>query len=268
MSKGQRTPEKCRICGKTEVLTKEHIIPRAAGGGVKTKLYDGDNIIKATVRDRNSGDKPYGKIHQDGWSSYTLCKSCNSLLGTAYDTDFANFYNGFSYKIFELIRNEMPNVPNGVTLDNFLVGHGTDLEATIKPMNVAKRVLASFCSVTHPGLTDEIPEIRKAILDKNYKPSTDSFAIHLKLHVGSYSAYGDIARLLVIDGKSIIQAFSGIEMGPPAFYLTKNKEWLHDDCVDITNWLTDYAYDEECNMKMALNFQKPLFLNIPPEAYL
>lgn len=249
------------------MLTKEHIIPRAAGGGLKTKLYDGDNIIKASVRDRNPDDKPWGKIQQDGWFSYTLCKSCNSLLGSTYDTDFANFYNGFSYKIFELINNETPNIPIGMTLDNFLVGHGTDLEATIKPMNVAKRILASFCSVAHAGLTDEIPEIRKAILDKDYKPNIEGFTIYLKLHVGSNSAYGDIARLLTIDGKSIIQAFSGIEMGPPAFYLVKNKDWLHDDCADITDWLTDFDYDEECQMNMSLNFQKPLFLNIPPEAY-
>lgn len=66
----------------------------------------------------------------------------------------------------------------------------------VKPCNIAKRILVSFCSIEHKGLTDRKPEIRKAILDKNYKPNTDDFAIYLSLHVGNSAFYGTIPAIV------------------------------------------------------------------------
>lgn len=66
----------------------------------------------------------------------------------------------------------------------------------IKPFNIAKRMLVSFCSVEHPGLTDRHPEIRKAILGKNYIPNTDNFALYMSLHVGNSAYYGTVAALM------------------------------------------------------------------------
>ncbi len=39
-------------------------------------------------------------------------------------------------------------------------------------------------------------------------------------------------------------------------------------CVDITNWLTDYDYDEEAgDLEILANFEKSLALNIPSWAF-
>lgn len=267
MAKAKRKPEKCRICGNVEVLTKEHIIPRAAGGGEKAKLYSGDELIKVvSERSRVDGEKPYGQVRQDGYTAYTLCKSCNSFLGTTYDKDFSEFYRGAEIIVNNAIYKELNNIPEGVKLEDYLSNKGVTLEATkIKPMNIAKRVLASFCSVDHPNLAERKPEIRKAILDKNYKPNTDDFSIYLKLHTGSLQYFGTIVTASL--SNNLTKSFAGIELGPIAFYLTGHGQDLNDDCVDITNWLTDYDYDEATAMTISLNFQKPLGFNIPPEAY-
>ncbi len=269
MAKKQRNPEKCRICGKMEVLTREHIIPQAAGGGEKTKLYTGDELIKVISREtRTDGEKPFGKIHQDGYYDYTLCSDCNSLLGSTYDSDFSAFYNSINHHVAKMVHGELGSIPDGKELDDYLMTKGVDIHLRkIKPMNIAKRILASFCSVDHPGLTTRNPEIRRAILDKHYKPDTKNLSIYMKLHVGSRSSFGTVVALRQEGSQYVPHAYAGIEMGLVAFYLTQGEEIFSSDCLNITNWLTDYDYDELEDMTMGLNFQKSLFLNIPSEAY-
>jgi hypothetical protein len=246
---------KCRICGKTKRLTKEHIIPRIAGGGKKSKLYSGDELLKIL---RNDGSKPYGKIEQGGYAPYTLCSDCNNLSGRLYDNDFALFANMFTEQIIPKI-----GVPENIEPADYLDGKNVDVTiCDMKPLNIAKRILVSLCSVPGmEGLTDKQPEIRKAILDKDYLPDVKNFSLYLGLNTGNM-CYMPTQKSFVSRGnvhftETIV---AGIEGSPLSIYLAPSNEDRKvgslAKCIDITNWLTNYKYDEIANLQLILKFNK------------
>lgn len=254
---------KCRICGEKKKLSQEHYIPRSAGGGAKVTLHSGDELVKTLHKDEDGNDyKPRGKIKQNGLAEHTLCKECNELSGVLYDKEFARFHNGVHHVLTSSIK-----IPKAKTMEEYLEGEVTTMVLQdIKPLNIAKRILVSFCSVEHPGLTDRRPEIRKAILDKNYLPNTDDFALYMSLHLGNSAYYGTIGALKNIGSGFITQAYAGIENELVAFYYSGDKDTkavgLHN-CVDITPWLTRYKFDQTAVVKIELMFNKSLMIRFP-----
>lgn len=255
---------KCRICGEEKQLSQEHYIPRAAGGGAKVTLYSGDELIKTLHKDEDGNDyKPRGKIKQNGLAEYTLCKECNELSGRLYDKEFARFHHAVHHIITSSIT-----IPKGQTMEDYLEGEVVTMVLQgIKPLNIAKRVLVSFCSIEHPGLTDRQPEIRKAILDKDYLPNTDDFALYMSLHLGNSAYFGTVAALMnLFSSNPITQVYAGIENELIAFYYSSDKDTkargMHN-CVDITPWLTRYKYDQTATIKLELMFNKSLNIRFP-----
>ena len=250
----------CRVCGVIGLLTKEHIIPKAAGGGRAIKLYKGDELFKTLYE---KGETPYGEIIQEGYVEYSLCRDCNSYSGLHYDEEFARFFNSF--------RKPSLAPALGVAVDeltpDFLEGNSVCIDLyDLKPHNVAKRILMSFCSVAHPGFLEGMPEIRNAVRDKNYKPNTDKFSIYLSLLTGVKGAALSFG-IMSLGGKSKNGGFTsttlaGVETQMLAFYLTKHDEHKNggflSECLDITNWLTDYGYNEIVSMRLELLFKKPI----------
>lgn len=254
---------KCRICGNEKQLTQEHYIPRAAGGGVKRTLYSGDELIKTLHKDEDGNDyKPRGKIKQNGLSDYSLCKECNEQSGILYDKDFAEFYKRIHYVI-----TSSTDIPKGQNIDDYLDKKvATIVLKDIKPLNIAKRMLVSFCTIEHAGLTDRQPEIRKAILDKDYQPNTDNFALYMSLHLGNSAFFGTVAALKNVDGRHFTQVYAGIESELVAFYYSSDKDTKAvglDNCTDITPWLTRYKYDQTATVKLELMFNKSLMIRFP-----
>lgn len=252
----------CQICGEEKQLTVEHYIPRSAGGGTKAKLYSGDELIKTLHPDEDGNEyKPKGKIQQNGLTKHTLCKECNEQSGTLYDKDFARFYNGVNYLVTSSLKIEDETI-----LDK-LEGMTADITLeSIKPLNIAKRILVSFCSVEHSGLAERLPEIKKAIQDKEYRPDTAGFAIYMSFHLGSSAFFGTIAVLKEMQGHYITQAYAGIESDFVAFYLTTDPETISvglENCTNITPWLTKYNYDQEANVKLELMFNKSQMVRFP-----
>ena len=182
----------CRICGIEKKLTQEHYIPRAAGGAMKLKLYKGEELMKTLHNDKDGKNyKPKGIFKQNGLAEYTLCKECNEYSGLYYDKDFALFYNIIHFGVQRNI-----NIPEHTTTEQYLRGKSMKMTLKkLKPFNIAKRILVSFSSVEHAGLTERNSEIRKALLDKYYTPQTDDFGIYLSLHIGNSLHYGTIATL-------------------------------------------------------------------------
>jgi hypothetical protein len=77
------TTDRCRLCGETRPLTKEHIPPAAAF-----------NRARATERDpwdreaRGNDELPEGRTQSEGIWGYTLCADCNSRTGSWYGTEY------------------------------------------------------------------------------------------------------------------------------------------------------------------------------------
>jgi hypothetical protein len=223
----------------------------------------GEELAKSFQKDEDGNDyKLRGKIKQNGLSEYTLCKECNELSGVLYDKEFARINNGIHYVLSSSIK-----VPDGQAMGDYLENKVAIIDlADIKPLNVAKRILVSFCSVEHPGLTDRQPEIRKAILDKDYRPNTNGFALYMSLHLGNSAYYGTVAALKNIGGKFVTQAYAGIENELVAFYYSSDKDTITmglENCTDITPWLTRYAYDQSATLQLELMFNKSLMVRFP-----
>lgn len=269
MAKKQREPAKCRICGNTEILTEEHILPRAAGGNKVIKVFSGTEMLKTLKID--SAEKPYGVIKQSGHTEYTLCSSCNNHSGLVYDKDFADFYNSFAYHVAKLVKDV--ELSEEQTLDDYLLNKQIVMKLEeVKPMNIAKRILVAFCSVEHEGMTDKNLEIRKAIMDKRYVPDTSKFSLYMTPHVGSISYFATMASISGLGTEnSVTQAFAGIEIGPLAFYFAKRNEHKNGGslgkCVDMTNWLTACEYDQKANIEIHAQFLKPLMMNFPMQKW-
>lgn len=255
----------CQICGEKKQLTVEHYIPRAAGGGAKAMLYSGDELFKTLHKDEEGKtQKPKGKLQQNGLVMHSLCKECNEQSGILYDKEFARFFNGIHHVILSSIE-----IPEGQSTSEYLENKiATITLEDIKPLNIAKRILVSFCSVEHPGLAKRMPEIKKAIQNKDYKPDTSSFAIFMSLHLGNSAYYGTVAALKNINGAMLTQAYAGIESDFVAFYLTTDKETKAvglENCTDITQWLTKYDYNQSVNVSLELMFNKSLMIRFPLE---
>jgi hypothetical protein len=253
----------CQICGEEKQLTVEHYIPRAAGGGASATIYSGDELLKSLQTDDDGKPlKPKGKLQQNGMVKHTLCKECNERSGTLYDKEFSRFYKGLHYVLMNSI-----SIPKGQTIEEFLEGQIVDITIPeIKLLNIAKRILVSFCSVEYPGLTNRQLEIRKAIMDKDYIPDTSGFALFMSLHLGNSAFFGTMAALKGINDQLITQVFAGIESDFLAFYFTTDKNTKAmglENCTDITEWLTKYKYDQPVDVKLELMFNKSLMIRFP-----
>ena len=265
MAKKQRQPNRCRICGKLEVLTEEHILPRAAGGNREAKIYSGTEMLKTLKA--NNINRPYGKIRQNGHTEFTLCASCNNHSGLVYDKDFADFYNAFGQQVLKIALEN--NIQDTNSLSEFLLNKSIVMTLEgVKPMNIAKRVLVAFCSIEFEGLTERNQEIRKAIIDKNYVPDISGFSLYMTPHVGNESYYARMASILETkSGTLVSQAFAGIETGYTAFYLADHDEHTKggslSGCIDITNWLVECSYDQKATIEIHGTFKKPLMIDFP-----
>jgi hypothetical protein len=253
----------CQICGEEKQLTIEHYIPRAAGGGAKATLYSGDELLKTLHKDEEGNTyKPKGKIQQNGLVKYTLCKECNERSGTHYDKEFSRFFKGIHHVILSSIE-----LHEGQTVPDYLENKiATVALEDIKPSNIAKRVLVSFCSVEHPGLTDRMPEIRKTIQEKDFKPDTSNFALYMSLHLGNSAYFATAAVIKSINGVLVTQAYAGIESDLIAFYFTADKETKAiglENCTDITEWLTKYDHGQSANVSLELMFNRSLMIRFP-----
>lgn len=70
-------PQRCRLCGKRAVMTREHTPPRAAGNRLASRAH---TVMEWHARD-GFGELPGGTMEQGGIFGYTLCGPCNNVTG-------------------------------------------------------------------------------------------------------------------------------------------------------------------------------------------
>lgn len=248
---------RCRICGESGPLSLEHVIPRSAGGGEKMQLYNTSDLI-------TNPEKAYGEIKQNGTATRTICSKCNNKLGRWYDKEFSKFYKVLNIGVDDEIKKLIDS--GEIQTKNELSGKWLKFGIKeVRPFCIAKRILAMFCSIDYPGLTDKIPEIQKAILDKNYVPSISDFSIFLCLCYGNGAFFSTIATLKL---PNIVDTFAGIESLYIGLYLKqkssnpKNVDTL-DNCANITNWLTECEPNKQYEINFTLPFVKTMALDPP-----
>ncbi|MGY3711482.1 hypothetical protein ACWOAS_11605 [Lactococcus lactis subsp. lactis] len=220
--------KKCRLCGKEEKLTFEHVPPKVAF----------NDQMKKTVRAKDSidiivGSKTFDEI--DGYSRKgqtfkTLCKSCNNFLGAEYVPEYSSLANNLmaSYKR----EGELPKV-----------GTGYYIEIPIKPLNFLKQVLSMFCSIVSEEANEEF-DFKEFILDKKQKGEFSK-----KYKVGMY---GFVGKTAFMGGPSVsvdmesgkIHQVVNIEHIPFGFMLV-DKEFEFSDGIADLQELAKCDYNQE-----------------------
>lgn len=99
----KRVTGTCRICGRKQKLTFEHVPPGATYNKNSVKIVSYEQFIAA----ESKGIYPWeikdapGKISQRGKGDYYLCEECNNKTGAWYGTHYRNFVGPIMYVLSE-----------------------------------------------------------------------------------------------------------------------------------------------------------------------
>lgn len=83
----------CKLCNQFGQLSYEHVPPKVTYN--KNTRFRTINFLEYVKSPNPLEIKYKGKIEQGGIGYYSLCKSCNSFLGTNYVREFQKYTNSF-----------------------------------------------------------------------------------------------------------------------------------------------------------------------------
>lgn len=168
----------CKLCGKRELLTYEHVPPRGAFNNHSIRQIRGDKLLEHIGSDAKPWDVSglWGQIHQQGIGDYYLCKGCNEKTGSWYVPFYLDFVRG----IYAAVETADP------TREAPYIG----IKAPqIRPLPIFKEIMVMFCDINHNCFGDN--NLRSYLLEKDSPISFDK----KKYRVFSYITKGDIFRM-------------------------------------------------------------------------
>lgn len=180
----------CVLCGKFGQLSFEHVPPRVAFN--KTTQY---RIVEYLDLLQNANPlEPIikGKVKQGGVGYYSLCRSCNSFLGSNYVTAYTSYSNSF----IEFAKRDY---------NNHCVFDMHDFEA----LKVIKQVVSMFLTINSWEFSKNNPELSEFVLDptKQELPPKFRFFEYLntegQLRNLALSVKGSFATKLSVAGSEI-----------------------------------------------------------------
>ncbi len=83
----------CKLCNQVGQLSYEHVPPKVTFN--KKTRFRSVNFLEYVNEPNPLETKYKGKIEQGGIGYYSLCRNCNSFLGTTYVRDFQKYTNSF-----------------------------------------------------------------------------------------------------------------------------------------------------------------------------
>jgi hypothetical protein len=169
----RRVEDPCRICGRHELLTREHVPPRSAGNRQTARAH----TIEEWLARESLDEVPGGRTEQGGVWGYTLCGSCNSRTGSLYGSE----YGAWASRAGALLRQVRPP-----QLDRELQSRGLTIQFDeVRPGAFARQVLSLMCSLAGPWrLTDQHTNLRPIILDGVTGHLPDGMALDMTLCAG------------------------------------------------------------------------------------
>ncbi len=172
----------CRLCGKEDNLTKEHIPPAASGNKQRQYVLTFGDWLKDRM-ETNTGSKH--KVEQGGIFGHTLCRSCNSLTGTLYGTEYKNWVE----KAIKIIEGygvgaiAQMNDTAGKPADD--IAFGSKGSGSVKPGAFVRQVLSCMCSLSGTwDLAGRYPEIRRIILEQSLEALPDGMELGMSFYFG------------------------------------------------------------------------------------
>lgn len=231
----------CRICGEHTLLSFEHVPPRVAFNK-NTKYtdisFDEYLQVKNPLKDKMKGKKKQGGI---GYNS--LCKSCNSFLGSNYVEAYRNWAQGG----FEVLNN----------------GKNTAHIFRIReqqPLKILKQIISMFLSINGEWYREAYPELTRFVKDPQTRDLPEKF------RVMAYLNHTGLSRYL---GHSVIYkpelggpvSCSEIAYPPFGYVLTFDFYQKVNALTDIT-YFKNFDKDEVRSLTL-LMFNLPTHLPLP-----
>lgn len=215
--------KKCRICGKTKKLTKEHIPPQCLRK---------DDYINAFIPTKNvlKNEMKLYRIPK-GYYIYSLCEECNARLGNKYVADFKQFINQFNNKrYFDVNENYIFKIVD------------------FYPLRVIKQIYSMFLSLQSFNNPMFI-KLQKYVI--NYKQR-----MNVLPNVFIYFNKSLNYRLWPCVGRTnfsnhTMNNFAEIAFPPVSFVITDHKCNCFDNLTSIS-YFNKYTYYEKVDLTISL----------------
>ncbi len=213
---------RCRVCGNTGELSREHPIPRSAGNTGEVWVHSLYSVARGWSR---------GEHFQNGLTRSTLCAECNGRCGKHYVRPFATW----TLKAAEY-RERLDGEARVL------------LPFTVVPLAVAKQIAAIALAMSHAGSID-LPhylDLRRFVLSPFRTGGFDSFRFYTYFHFGAPTFEGAFYALNTKGGQSpMVHCHVGRE--PLGYIVTANNSasvrWAaRRGLCDLTHFTRREAY--------------------------
>ena len=234
----EKVEGKCRICGNIGKLSYEHLPPRGAYNSERTKMYQGNELIKQIASDAFPWDVSgiKGEIQQRGSGGYFICESCNNFTGLYYVKSFISFSK---IGVEEIVKQK----PIG---KDFIEIEFKD----VYPLNFLKEIVAMFLVSNNPEFSGKNKLLRDFVLEKENKTIPDSIRISMYANFGIVLKKVGVTGILYTDTK-IQRLVSEIVTIPFGFVLEKYPKENKEGLLEMDNFLK-YNFNEKVNLKLKI----------------
>lgn len=179
-----RRTGRCRICGQTRDLTREHVPPRSAYNREPGRAH----TILEWLRRTAAGALPGGILRQGGTWGYTLCKPCNDLTGHRY----ADEYRELAMTVVRMFkRANVGEIEAALEqpIAQFRL-HGDAGHAGPRPGAFVREILALMCTLSADfDLAGRYPAIRRLILDPSVEALPAGMSLGMTVYLGGHPRY-------------------------------------------------------------------------------
>lgn len=248
--KSLKHPGYCKICGRYNDLTAEHIPPKNAFNSASViKLHYSEAIKVFSGAD---GRLPWdveglhGTVQQGGHKRFCLCKSCNNNTGQWY----MRSYTDFTKTVHAMIVSEKLNT-------------GFAYSFKIKdlyPLRLYKAMLTMICDLNDNCLGDE--KIRRFLMNKDNKEvDTSKYNLYMYLVSSQLPRMCGLSAVYNVNCHNAPVLVSEVAQYPIGFALYINKPetynpfGLNADCFALS------GYNETCDI--SFNGMPYLDINSP-----
>jgi len=151
----------CKLCNQFGQLSYEHVPPKVTFN--KKTRFRSVNFLEY-VKESNPLETKYkGKIEQGGVGYYSLCRNCNSFLGTTYVHEFQKYTNSFIEFAKKIDLNAFE-----LTMHNF------------RALYVIKQIVSMFFSINDETFSKNNRDLAEFVLD------TKSFELPERFRIFNY----------------------------------------------------------------------------------
>ncbi len=215
----------CRICGRLDYLTFEHIPPRSAFNDSRVLLSTIDEWM-ATDRD----GRTRGSYQQGGAGGHVLCGRCNNSTGRWYASEYVRWAKSIVPILARLPACERPG----------LLGI-----SGCYPLRLLKQAVVMFLAASTERFADGHPDLRNFVLDKRSRNLPPRYEFYMTLYRGPMARTVPFS-VVVRDGRP--QALGEVAFAPFAFMVTFDSP-PHRSVGRITHF-SSYDYDQPSDLDL------------------